>query len=136
MSSQGEYQYGLAEECRTCPSSAGVQVQRAVACLWFGAGLCYIGWSQVSRRSTAGVTTHPSQAVAQVLPTVLGHTQLMSVVLVVPWDYPPWLLSVMELPAAFLGFDLLAMFQVDCSLGHSREVRVRARLCVTRCDSV
>ena len=122
VSSQDQYRYGLGEECRPCPASAGLQLQQTVGILWFGAGLCYIAWSQVSRRSSTGVTTHPGRTAAQVLPIVLGHTQLLSVLLVVPWDYPPWVLGVMELPAAFLGFDLLAMFQVDCSLGHSREV--------------
>ncbi len=116
----GSYRYSFGEECRSCPPAGGLIVQQIAALVWVGALLLLVGWTQVPRVS-AGRTVSPDRAGAQVLPLVLGHTQLMAAALVVPWDYPAWVLAALELPAAFLGVDLLAMFQVDCSMGHSRD---------------
>jgi hypothetical protein len=112
----GSYRYGLGESCRECPGDVGQLVRRTVATFWVLGGLGLICWRQVSRQ---GGRLPPGRAASQVLATVLGHTQLMAVLLVVPWRYPAWVLTTLEVPASFFGADLLAMFHVDCSEGHS-----------------
>ena len=109
----GEYKHGIGQPCRDCGYSwsSGLPAIRLFALLWAGGAFGLICWRQVARQ---GGRALPGRAGAQVLATLLEHTQLMAVLLLVPWSYPAGLLNVAELPASFLGADLPAMFRIDC----------------------
>jgi hypothetical protein len=107
----GNYKHGLGQPCRGCGSADGLTALRTGAFIWAFAAFVCICWRQVARN---GGNTPPGRAGAQILATMLEHTQLMAVLLILPWHYPDGLLNAAELPASFLGADLPAMFRVDC----------------------
>ena len=110
----GEHKYGLGKECTSCPSDGVLYAQSFVGFVWVAASIVAI-WNQASEKEGRAKI---GRAAGEIVAIVLQHTQLMAMLLVVPWKYPDWLLDVMKLPAAFLGGDMLMIFSVDC-LGHT-----------------
>ena len=108
---EGQYVFSFDEPCRDCPGSTGRHVQRFSA-----AGFCALGllliWGQASAREERKLRV--GRAAAEVVALVVPHMQLLAILLALPWSYPRALITVLELPASFLGLDLPTMFGINC----------------------
>ena len=115
----GEYKYGFSEECQACPSAGVMYAQQAFGAAWVAAVVIWI-WRQASETDSVESTSlsKMGRAAGEVIAIVLQHTQLLAILMVVPWKFPSGLLPIMELPVVFLGVDMLGIFRIDC-LGHT-----------------